>query len=67
MNLKKHNIFQHQNNRKDTHSFVPRSLIFNLQQGVLKFNDICVGWSSSKTYLETNLLIQKVEVSRTSV
>ena len=35
------------------HSFAPR-LIFKLQQEVLKFNDICVGWSSPKTDLMTN-------------
>ena len=39
--LKKgHNSFQNENNRKATHSFVPRPLIFKLQQEVLKFNDI---------------------------
>ena len=29
-------------------SFVPRRLIFKLQQEVLIFNDICVSWSSPK-------------------
>ena len=38
------------------HIFVPRPLIFKLQQEVLKFDDICVSWSSPKTDLETNLL-----------
>ena len=38
--LKRHNSFQNLNNRKATHSFVPRSLIFKLQQEVLKFNNI---------------------------
>ena len=37
------------NNRKATRSFAPRRLIFRLQQEVLKFNDICVSWSSPKT------------------
>ena len=43
-------------NRKTTHSFAPRPLIFKLQQEVLKFNDICVSWSSPKTELVTNFL-----------
>lgn len=34
----------------------PRSLIFKLEQEALKFNKICVRWSSQKTYLETNFL-----------
>ena len=38
------------------HSFVPRPLIFKLQQGVLKFNDICISWSSPKTNLVTTVL-----------
>ena len=53
--LKRHNSFQNLNNRKATHSFAPRPLIFKLQQKVLKFN-ICVSWSSPKTNLETNFL-----------
>ena len=52
----KHNYFQNENNRKATHSFAPRPLIFKLQQEVLKFNDICVSWSSPKTDLVTNFL-----------
>ena len=52
----KHNYFQNENNRKATHSFAPRPLIFKLQQEVLKFNDICVSWSSQKSDLETNFL-----------
>ena len=36
------------------HSFVPRPLIFKLHQKVLKFNDLCVSWSSPNTDLETN-------------
>ena len=39
--LKRLNSFQNEYNRKDTHSFVPRPLIFKLQQDVLKLNDIC--------------------------
>ena len=52
----RHNSFQNKNNRKATHSFAPRPLIFKLQQEVWKFNDICVSWSSPKTDLETNFL-----------
>ena len=44
------------NNRKATHSFAPRPQIFKLQQEVLKFNNICVSWSSPKSDLETNFL-----------
>ena len=40
LTLKRHNSF----------------LIFKLQEEVLKFNDICVSWSSPKTELETNFL-----------
>ena len=54
--LKRHNSFQNLNNRKATHSFATRPLIFNLQQEVLKFNDICLSWSSPKTDLVTNFL-----------
>ena len=54
--LKLHNSFQNYDDRKATHSFAPRPLIFKLQQEVLKFNDICVSWSSTKTDLERNLL-----------
>ena len=36
--------------------FAPRSLIFKLQQEVLKFNDFCVSWSSPKTDLVKNFL-----------
>ena len=42
------NLFQNQNNRKDTHIFAPRRLIFKLQEEVLKFNDICVSWRPPK-------------------
>ena len=55
LTLKRHNSFQNENNRKATHNFSPRLLIFKLQQ-VLKFNDICVSWSSPKTELETDFL-----------
>ena len=56
LTLKHHNSFQNQNNRKATHSFAPRRLIFNLQQEVLKFNDINVSWSSPKSDLMINFL-----------
>ena len=36
------------------HNFVPRHLIFKLQQEFLKFNDICVSWSFPKTGMETD-------------
>ena len=39
-----------------THSFAPTTLIFKLQEEVLKFNDICVRWSSQKTELITYFL-----------
>ena len=54
--LNRHKSFQNLNNRKPTYSFVPRPLIFKLQQKVLKFNDIYVSWSSPKTNLVTNFL-----------
>ena len=53
LTLKRHNSFQNENNRKATHSFAPRPLIFKFQQEVLKFNDICEIWSSPKADLET--------------
>ena len=56
LTLKRHNFFQNQNNRKTTNSFAPRPLIFKLQKEVLKFNGICVSWSSPKTDLVTNFL-----------
>ena len=34
LTLKRHNYFQNQNNKKATHSFAPRPLIFKLQQKV---------------------------------
>ena len=48
--------FQNYNNRKATHSLASRPLIFKLKQEVLKFNDICVSWSSSNTDLVANFL-----------
>ena len=56
LTFKRHNSFQNKNNRKATHNFASRPLIFKLQQEVWKFNDICVSWSSPKTDLETNFL-----------
>ena len=52
--LKHHNSFQNWDNRKATHSFAPKPLIFNLRQEVWKFNDIHVSSSSPKTDLETS-------------
>ena len=46
--LKSHDSFQSENNRKDTHTFAPRSLIFKFQQEFLKVSDICVSWTSPK-------------------
>ena len=34
LTLKRRNSFQNKNNRKATHSFAPRNLIFNLQHEV---------------------------------
>ena len=56
-----HNSFQNQNNGKATQIFAPRLLIFKLQQEVLKFNDLCVSWSSPKTDPETNLENRRFE------
>ena len=50
LTLKSRNFFQNENNRKATHSFAPRSLIFKLQQDVWEFNDINVSWSSPKNW-----------------
>ena len=47
LTLKRYNSFQNENNKKATHIFVLRPLIFKLQQEVLKFNDILVSWGSS--------------------
>ena len=48
LTLKRHNFFQNENDRKATHSFAPRPMIFKLQQEVFKFNNIFVSWSSRK-------------------
>ena len=62
--LKRHNSFQNKDNRKATHSFSPRPLIFKLQQEVLNFNDICASWSSTKTDQLTKFLNLEIEVVR---
>ena len=54
--FKRPNSFHNENNRKATYSFAPRPLIFKLQKEVLKFNDICVSWSSPKTVQEKKFL-----------
>ena len=56
LTLKCHNSFQNKNNRKATHSFAPRPLIFMFQQEVSKFKNICVSWSFPKTDPVTNFL-----------
>ena len=56
LSLKRNNSFQNLNNRKATRIFALRTLIFKQQQKVLKFNNICVSWSSLKTDLETIFL-----------
>ena len=48
LTLIRYNSFQNQNNRKVAHSFAPRSLVFKMQQQVLKSNGICVSCSSPK-------------------
>ena len=55
LTLKRYNSFQN----NSTHSFVRRPLISKLQQEVLKFNGICVSWSSWKTDLVTDFLNQE--------
>ena len=54
LTLKRHNSFQ---DRKATDAFAPTPLIFKLQKEVLKFNDICMSWRSTKTRLETNFVL----------
>ena len=44
------------NDIKATNRFVPRSLIFKMGQEVLKFNHICLSWSSPKPDREENFL-----------
>ena len=53
---KRHNFFQNKDNRKATRSFASRSLIFKLQQEILKFSGICLSWNSPKTDLAKNFL-----------
>ena len=53
---KRHNSFQNYINRKTTHSFAHRPVIFKLEQEVLKFSDICVIWRFPKINLETIFL-----------
>ena len=43
-------------NRKKLYTIFTKPLIFMLQQKYLKFNDICVSWSSPKPDLETIFL-----------
>ena len=56
LTLNRHNSFHYKNNRKATHAFASRPLLFKLQQEVWKFSDICLSWSSPKNDLETNFL-----------
>ena len=62
LNLKRHSSFQNQNDRKASHSFAPRPLIFKLQQEILKFDDICVSWSSPKTDLEQIFKLENLKL-----
>ena len=48
LTLKRHDSIQNPKSRKATHIFAPKPLLFKLQEEVLKFNDICVSWSSQK-------------------
>ena len=59
--LKRNNSLRNLNNRKATHSFAPRPLIFKLQHEVLKFNYASGSWSSPKTNLDTNFKKQKLK------
>ena len=52
--FKIHNCFENQNKEKPHKRLQYRPLIFNLQQEVLKFNDIGVSCSSSNTDLKAN-------------
>ena len=55
--LKRHKLFQNKKiKRKATHSFLPRPLIFKLQQKVLNSNNISLCWNSPKSDLMTNFL-----------
>ena len=51
LTLKRHNSFQSKNNRKATHRFASRPLIFKVPQEISKVN---WRWSSPKIDLETN-------------
>ena len=57
LTLRRHDSFQNWNNRKDTHCFPPRPLIFKLQQKDLKSNGICMSWSTPETDLKLKLSI----------
>ena len=50
LTLKHHNSFQNKNNRKTTHMFAPRPLIFKSQQEVWNFNDIFLNWSFHRLF-----------------
>ena len=67
LTLNRRNSFQNKNNRKTADNFVPRPLIFKMQQKVWKFNDTCVSWCSPKTGLVKNFLNLENEVLRTSL
>ena len=55
LKLKYHPSIQNLKNGNAIQTFAPRSLIFKLQDEVLKFNDIRVSLSSPKPDLELNL------------
>ena len=55
LTLKRHNSCQNKNNRKATHNFAHKPLIFKLQEDVWKFNGIYVTLSYPKADLETKL------------
>ena len=67
MTLKRHNSLQNKNNEKVTLSFTPTPLILKLQQNVLKFNDICLSWSSPKLTWRQTFWTYKIEVLTTSL
>ena len=67
MTLKRHNSLQNKNNEKVTLSFTPTPLILKLQQNVLKFNDICLSWSSPKLKWRQTFWTYKIEVLTTSL
>ena len=49
-------------NRKKPHMVFPRPLLIKLLQEVIKFNDICVSWSSPKIDLETKNYMNQYEL-----